>query len=233
MKKQIRIVHSSDIHLGGYGTPNRDSDPAARALKALIDLSIGAEASLLIIAGDFFDRNSVNTATVEWGLQELLRAPVPVVILPGNHDCLIPGSVYERACFSNLDSKIRLFMSPEGQRFSFPELDLAVWGKALNSYGGDLRPLGGIPPRSRERWQIAVAHGYYTENPSGEIYSFLINEKEIVESGYDYVALGHWGSFRSICEGSVKACYSSPACPIIVDLLEEDGIRVQPHPLSL
>ena len=235
MRKQIRIVHSSDIHLGGDTAKNGAgyNDPAPRTLKALVDLSICEKASLLIIAGDFFGHNRVETATVEWGLRELLKTSVPVVILPGNHDCLVPDSVYQRACFSNLDSNIRLFLTLEGQRFSYPELNLAIWGKPINSYEDDLRPMTGIPPRSKERWQIAIAHGCYTDNLTNKSYRLPISEKEIVESGYDYVALGHWGTFRSVCDGSVKACYSGSTCPVIVDLLKDGEVQVHPHPLSL
>jgi DNA repair exonuclease SbcCD nuclease subunit len=217
------------------GLPNTGEfdDPAQLVLKALVDLSIREEASLVIIAGDFFDHNRVDATTVELALRELLRALTPVVILPGNHDCLVPDSIYQQTCFSKFAPNIRVFTALEGQRFSFPELQLAIWGKPINSYGGNFRPMAGIPPRSSERWQIAVAHGYYVGNLTNQVNSFQISEEEILESRYDYVALGHWGAFRSVCDTSVKACYAGSACPVVIDLLEEGEVRVRPHPLLL
>lgn len=170
-------------------------------------------------------------------MRELLRALVPVVILPGNHDCLIPDSVYRQACFSKLTPNVRVFTSPEGERFSFPELDLAVWGKPITSYEADHRPMAGIPPRGKERWQIAVAHGYYVGVRNDQIHSFQISEEEIVQSCQDYVALGHWGAFRCVCDEPVKAYYpgsaSGTGMVAIVDLLDKVGVQVRSHPLAL
>ena len=237
-KKGIRALHTSDIHLGEYdsASPGRLDRPH-RALKALIDLSIEAKTSLVIIAGDLFEHNRVDATTVEFALGELHRALVPVLILPGNHDCLVPDSVYRREYFSKLASDVRVFTTPEGERFSFPELDLAVWGKPITWYGGDLRPLAGIPPRGRERWQIAVAHGYYVGAQSHPMTSFQIDEEEIVQSRQDYVALGHWGEFRCVCNGAVKAYYSGSASSTstvaIVDFIDDVGVQVRSHPLPL
>lgn len=240
---RIRVLHTSDIHLrepyqGESGSANASwlDDKAPRALKALVDFSIQAKTNLVIIAGDLFDHNRVDAETIEFTLRELSRASVPVVIVPGNHDCLVSDSVYWRARFSKLASNVRVFTAPEGERFSFPELDVAVWGKPITSYGGDLRPMAGIPPRGRERWQIAVAHGYYVGAQPHPVYSFQVDEDEIVKSCQDYVALGHSPAFRCVCDGPVKAYYSGSASETgtvaIVDFLDDVGVEVCCHPLE-
>lgn len=232
--RATRILHTSDIHLSEYNLDDgRGPDSRSeRALKALVDLSIQEEASLVIIAGDLFDHNRVDAAVVDLALRELLRAAVPVLILPGNHDCLGPDSVYWRPCFSKLAPNIRVFTALEGERFSFPELDLAIWGKPISTYGGDHRPMEGIPPRGGERWQIAVAHGHYVGDRIDQIYSFQISEEEITQSRQDYVALGHGSAFRCICNGPVKAYYSGSASQtgnaIVVELLDGTGVQVRP-----
>jgi DNA repair exonuclease SbcCD nuclease subunit len=237
--KPIRILHAADIHLGERDSANTGGldDRGQHALKALVDLSIRARTSLVIIAGDLFDHNRVDPRTVDFAVRELLRALVPVVILPGNHDCLIPDSVYRQASFSELTPIVRVFTSPEGERFSFPELDLAVWGKPITSYEADHRPMAAIPPRGKERWQIAVAHGYYVGVRNDQIYSLQISEEEIVQSSHDYVALGHWGAFRCVCDEPVKAYYpgsaSGTGTVAIVDLLDKVGVQVHSHPLAL
>lgn len=237
-RKPIRVLHTSDIHLGGYdfANPGGVDNRAQRALKALVDLSIQAETSLVIIAGDLFDHNQVDATTLEFTLRELFRAFVPVVILPGNHDCLVPDSVYRRAYFSKLAPNVRVFTALQGEKFSFPELALAIWGKPINSYGGDLRPMAGIPPRGKEQWQIAVAHGYYVGARASQNCSFQISEEEITQSCQDYVALGHWTVFRCVCNGPVKAYYSgSPSETGTVAIVDLDGVGVQvrSHPLPL
>ena len=235
----MRILHTSDIHLRWLVSAG-DSGPyhrAGRALIALIDLSLETGTDLIIIAGDFFDDNQIDAAVVEFALREFRRALVPVIILPGNHDCLVPDSIYRQVCFSELAPNVCVYTDPEGETFSFPELDLAVWGKPLDCDGGDLRPLAGIPPRGEERWQIAVAHGYYVGDRTDHIFSFQISEEEILHSGRDYVALGHSGYFRCVCDGPVKAYYGGSASETgvvaIVDMSEDAGVQVRSHKLSL
>ncbi len=238
-KKHIRLIHTSDIHLAEYASANGNglTERAWRVLKALVNLSTSAEANLIIIAGDLFDHNRVEPVTVKLVLDELLKALVPVVILPGNHDCLIPTSVYQAASFPKLGPNIRVFTNPNGEKFSFPEMELAIWGKPIDAYGGDTHPMAGIPPRGTERWQIAVAHGYFASDLKGQFFSFPINEEEIAQSCCDYIALGHWGTFRCVSDGSVKAYYSGAASDTgivaMVDLIEGEGVYVRPHRLPL
>ena len=237
--ESVRLLHTSDIHLGEDRFVNTDvpEDRAERVLKALVDLSIQVGADLVVIAGDLFDNNRVDAALVEFAMQELLRAVVPVVILPGNHDCLVPDSVYRRAPFCQLAPNFHVLTALEGEQFRFPELDLAVWGKPINWYGGGLRPLEGIPPRGGERWQIAVAHGHYVGTDTGQPYSFPLSHDEILQSRRDYVALGHWDYFRCVCSDGVKAYYAGSAAAssavAMVDFSDDRGVQVCSYPLPL
>ncbi|MFC1904829.1 exonuclease SbcCD subunit D [Chloroflexota bacterium] len=238
-KKPVRIIHTSDIHLGDYGLVNNVSLEirSQRALEAMTNLCIQGEVSMVIFAGDLFDHNRVDTAIVESALGELRKMPVPVLILPGNHDCLVEDSVYRRPYFSQLAPNITVFTAQQGERFSFPELDLAVWGKPITSHDGGCRPMAGIPPRGSERWQIAVAHGYYVTDWTEQIYSYQITEEEIVQSHQDYVALGHSTVFRCVCDSPVKACYSGSAslsgAAVIIDLHPEAGVHTYCQQLPL
>lgn len=232
----IRIIHTSDIHLGKKKTINTHnaSSDSWRSLWELVNLSSQIEASLVIIAGDFFESNRLDSRTVIQAAQDIARFQIPVVILPGNHDCLVSNSVYNRVCLPEIASNVRIFTASEGETFSFPELDIAVWGKPITSYGGDLRPLSGIPPRGPERWQMAAAHGYYVGSQSHHAWNFQISEEEIIASDRDYIALGHWGTFRCVHDYPVKAYYagSLPSAVAIVEL-HEFGVFVRPHSLNL
>jgi len=233
----IRLVHASDIHLGedGFVDMGVPPDRAERAMKALVDLCIESSAQLLLIAGDLFDNNRVDDAVVDFSLTEMRRAGVPVVVLPGNHDCLVPDSVYHRVCHAASPPGVCVFTAAEGEQFSFPELDLAVWGKPITWYGGALRPLAGVPPRSGEKWQIAVAHGHYVGTEGGQSYSLQISLQEILSTRRDYVALGHWDFFSCVCQKGVKACYAGSAITsgtaAVVDFSDHLGVRVRPQRL--
>jgi len=236
--KPIRILHISDLHIGeNRYTPDYLESKEWKNLQILTRLGIDLQIDMLIIAGDLFESNRVDDRTVFLTAEELTRLKVPVMILPGNHDPLMQDSVYSRIPLKELSRNLHIFTDPEGESFTFPELNLSVWGKPITSYGGDLRPLSGVPPRGREQWQIATAHGYYVGSEPHDSWSFQISEDEIVNSGQDYIALGHWGAYKCVYDGDVKAYYCGSAFSgtytvAIVDCVYGAGIDVRPYSLA-
>ncbi len=228
-----RILHTSDLHLESLG------DRACCSLEAAVNLAISAKVDLVIIAGDLFDHNRVNDDLVSFVAEQLQRLPIWAVILPGNHDCLDPDSIYHRAALWQGASNVRIFRAPQGETFVFSCLGMSVWGRPIGSYERDIRPLAGIPkPQEKEQWHIAVAHGYYYNSAAPLSPSYHITHEEVVASGQDYIALGHLITFSCVCdEPPVKAYYcDSPTLSgtvNIVDLAEEMGVRVQRCPLWL
>jgi len=230
-RRQRRILHTSDLHLVSLG------DKACHSLTSLVDLAIRARVDLLIFAGDLFDHNRVDDELVSFVAAQLQRLPVAAIILPGNHDCLMPNSAYVRWALWKDCTNVRVFREPGGERLDLTDLGLSLWGKPMMSYDDNVLPLVGMPPPPQNgQWNIAVAHGFYVSNESPPFPSYHITEQEIVTSGYDYIALGHVTTFRCVCNEPVKAYYSG-APPLsgtvaIVDLAEETGVRVTPYSLS-
>ncbi len=220
-----RVLHTSDLHLTSLG------DRACYSLEALVELAIKTRVDLFIIAGDLFDHNGVDDNTVSFAAEQLQRLLVPTVILPGNHDCLSPGSVFERADLWKNCANVRVFRAPYGETLDFSDLGVSLWGKSIDSYKSAVRPLAGIPrPRRKGQWHIAVAHGYYYSAEAHLLRSYHITLEEIITSGWDYIALGHSVTFRCVCNEPVKAYYcGSPSLSgtvAIVDLAEETGVQV-------
>ena len=225
-----RILHTSDLHLASLG------DGACHSLEALVELAIKTKVDLVIVAGDLFDHNKVDNSLVGFVVEQLQRLPVYVVILPGNHDCLTPDSVFQRAALWQNCANVRVFRAPHGEMLDLPGLGISLWGKSIDSYEHDVRPLAGIPPpQGNGRWHIAVAHGYYVSAEPPLFPSYHITEEEIVTSGWDYIALGHSIIFRCVCNEPVKAYYcGSPSLSgtlAIIDLAEETGVQVTQHSL--
>ena len=93
----LRLIHTSDIHLGCPHT-----GPLARqALIAVVDAAIAEQADALLIAGDVFDHNRVPDDEVRFLVDQLSRFGRPAIVLPGNHDCYDATSVYRRAVFED------------------------------------------------------------------------------------------------------------------------------------
>jgi len=166
---------------------------------------------------------------VAFVVEQLRRLPGGVVILPGNHDCLEEGSVFDREEFRNGRANMRILRTPGGETLDYPDLGISLWGKPI--FSDNVRPLSGIPaPAPNDYWHIALAHGYYVSDPSPHFPSYHITADEIVNSGRDYVALGHVPIFRCICDRPVKAYYcgslSTAGTVAMVDLVEETGVQV-------
>ena len=227
-KPARRILHTSDLHLQTL------DDPSFRDFESLLAAIDRTGPDLVVIAGDLFDHHRIKDDLNDVVVENLSRLGRPVVILPGNHDCLTPESPYLRTRRWEEESNIHLFRSPQGEIMRFNELGISLWGKPITSYNGDLLPLAGIPERNGTgSWHIAVAHGLYVIDGQSSARSYLITHEDIVNTGWDYVALGHMNLFNCICDDPVTAYYSgSPAISggvAVVDLCEIGGISVTQH----
>jgi DNA repair exonuclease SbcCD nuclease subunit len=214
----LRLLHVSDLHL--------EEPKDAEQVSALAALAAERAAAVLLIVGDFFDHGRVSDATLQAVAAALSQVPAPVVILPGNHDPVMPGSPYTRAV---LGANVHVLSAPGGETYEIAELDLDIWGRPHCSFA-DFRPMADVPPRGRATWQIAMAHGHLTRGPDDLHRAYLIAPAEIAGSGRDYVALGHWDVPFDASSGPVVAAYSgSPsrmgACALTTLWLDPRGGR--------
>src|SRR5688500_14477591 len=97
-----RLLHMADVHLGAR---HDDLGPAAAAQRErqfaafhrAVELALDEKVDLVLICGDLFDSNSQPKRSVERAATELGRLVdrhIPVVIIPGTHDCYEPSSIY-------------------------------------------------------------------------------------------------------------------------------------------
>jgi DNA repair exonuclease SbcCD nuclease subunit len=203
-RRKIRLVHTSDTHLGD------DWDPAAaqRALSAVIDGVHALSADALLIAGDVFDNARISDAVLEFFIAEMERAAVPAVILPGNHDLYDSSSLYLRAPFQRASANLHIIRGTTGQTITIDSLTLDVWGRAMDNHTPAFRPLAGMPPADEQRWLVAVAHGHFHFPDDNEERSSPIYGRQVAEAPCDYLALGHWERFENVSQGCVTAFYS-------------------------
>jgi DNA repair exonuclease SbcCD nuclease subunit len=203
-RRKIRIIHTSDTHLGD------DWDPASaqHALSAVVDGVHALRGDALLIAGDVFDNARIADSVLEFFVGEIARAEVPAVILPGNHDLYDASSLYHRAPFADRPDNLHIISGTRGQTLTFPHLDLEVWGRAMDSHTPAFRPLAGIPAHRNGHWRVAVAHGHFHYPDDTEERSSPIRPHEISEAPCDYIALGHWERFEDVSQNDVTAFYS-------------------------
>lgn len=203
---QAVIVHSSDLHLG---TDDSFSDRDSLAvLPKVLNAARETRADIVLLAGDTFDNHRQPGELLERAAQMLRDYSDPVVILPGNHDPLTPDSVYRRGGLGQIPN-VRILGLNADQSVLFPEFELEIWGRPHLDYT-DMSPLANPLLRST-RWQLAAAHGHYVDearDPNRMIGSWLIHREELVATGADYVALGHWNQATPVGNGEVTAYYS-------------------------
>ena len=203
-RRSIRIIHTSDTHLGDDWDPNA----AQRALSAVVDGVHTLNADALLIAGDVFDNARIPDALLEFFVSEMARAVVPAVILPGNHDLYDYASLYLRAPFAAASENLHIIRGTQGATLTLPELTLDVWGRAMDSHTPAFRPLAGVPTERNGNWLVGMAHGHFHFPGDTEERSSPIHPHEIAESACDYIALGHWERFEDVSQGDVTAFYS-------------------------
>lgn len=217
---EIRLVHSSDIHVDDGRTAAAHGGDGAAGLAAVLRTARALGADLVLLAGDTFESNQVSAAVVDRAARLVAETAPPVVILPGNHDPLLADSVFRRGGFTELPGLAVLGLTHD-EAVRFEALDLEIWGHAHRDYG-DMKPLRGARPRTTRR-QIAVAHGHYEPpetlaNPLRP--SWLFSDPDIAATAADYLALGHWDRAARVGNGAVPAFYSgSPELAGTVNLV--------------
>ncbi len=206
MARDVVLVHSSDVHVddgdvGGYHSGNR-------GLRAVLLTAVDAGADLVLLAGDTFDNPRVSTGVLRESAALLAACPVPVVMLPGNHDPLLPACIFRRAGIVELQN-VSIFGIDADEVMGFAGLDLEISGKAHVSFDS-MHPFHA--PRGRgARFHVVMAHGHYVPEAEWQEQShrsWLISDATLAETGADYVALGHWDRPTPVGAGVVPAFYS-------------------------
>jgi DNA repair exonuclease SbcCD nuclease subunit len=202
----IVLVHSSDLHV--------DDDLGIGAYNGLIGLASvlatarSLAADIVLLAGDTFDNHRVSAPVLARATALLATAGVPVVLLPGNHDSIMPQCLFQRAGIIGLPNIHVLGVTNAGS-ILFEQHGLEIWGHAHRGYG-DMAPLYTPRPRTT-RWQIAMAHGHYVppEEWRREAHrGWKISDQDIAATEAHYVALGHWDRPVQAGDGGVPAYYS-------------------------
>ena len=238
--RPLTLLHTADVHLDDRSVGADQSPKAHRAFEAIIDCARDVNVDVVLIAGDLFDHNRVSDATVDFAQHQLRRLHCPAVILPGNHDCLQADGIYSRHDFDAACSNVRLIRDPNGQTLTFPDMDLQIWGRAMEVHEPGFHPLAQlpVPTAGPPHWHVAMAHGFFYEDFEIPERSSPVLASEIRESGRHYVALGHKHVMADHSQDGVTAWYPGtplpdwPAAPpghvLVVEFCPDKGVAVRP-----
>jgi hypothetical protein len=208
--RHVKFLHTADWqigmrarHLGGGGAAVRAQRIAsARALATVVKAH---QCDAVLLAGDVFEDNAVDRTDVQRVVDALSALGVPAYVIPGNHDPLVPGSVWEHPAWAAA-SGVHVLRTSEPYALGngvtlFP-------CPALSALSG-ADPTAWIAEAGGDGTRIGIAHG----TVSGAVVSdecYPIARDAARSAGLEYLALGHWHSTASFDEplASARMAYS-------------------------
>jgi DNA repair exonuclease SbcCD nuclease subunit len=205
----LRFIHTADWHLGKRFPAFKPEDQItlSRARLEVLDHVFGlAEqhaADAVLCAGDLFDTHDPGPEWWQPLLAKLAALPPhrPVFLLPGNHDPLIPGSVYEptHAFRRGLPAWVQVV---DDDAFTAPlGADAVLHARPCRSKAGQDDPALALPPRAPgdTRIRIGMVHGSTFDAVDCQT-NFPISRDAAARNGFDYLAIGDTHGFRNVPE---------------------------------
>ncbi|MEG0272251.1 MAG: exonuclease SbcCD subunit D [Hydrogenoanaerobacterium sp.] len=203
----MRIVHTSDWHIGKMVNGLSMLDDQKYIIEQIINFLVEQQAELLIIAGDLYDRSIPPTEAVALLDDALYRittqAGIPVIAVSGNHDSpqrlAFASRLYENAglyiegVYNKEIRKITLtdefgrvnffclpYIEPAIVRADFPQ-------SKIHSYDDAMRAVieYNLPRIDTAERNVIITHGFfsYLKNPNDVIRS----DSEITLGGSDLI----------------------------------------------
>lgn len=194
-----KILHTADWQIGMKAKLVGDKANYVRQIRfktaeKIVQLSHDENVDLVIIAGDLFENHDIDEKDVKKTVEILNKfSPIPVFILPGNHDPIIARGIWTRTIWNRKGDHITFLSDCNEYPFSS---DLVLYPCPLTQKLSSRDPTDWIPQRndSDKRIRIGVAHGSYGNFFDNS--NFPINQERCALSGLDYLALGDWHSTR-------------------------------------
>ncbi len=241
--RPIRLLHTSDVHIGGGYRPPTHGEHHDHCLCPLVVIErVVATQSIdaVLVVGDLFDHQRVSSDLVSEVLGRLGALGVPCAVINGNHDVHDEGSIYHPHAVGQ--SGVHFFDDHEGKQIELFDGALHLWAKAMPIHDRQFRPLQDVPPRpDGDSWWVVLGHGHYEpveQNNLGR--SSPLSPDDIEATRADYLALGHWHVRTDVSTDSVVAWYSGAPYGVVasdqmnvIDLHPETGVGVGSVPVSL
>jgi exonuclease SbcD len=235
-----RILHCADLHLDRAFVERDLARSASARRQALRDAFMriverARTCDALVIAGDLYEHEHVTGDTANMLAHAFEGLECRVLLLPGNHDPHLPGSVYER---TQWPANVHVYRRSEPEAVELTD-DLVLWGIAYT--GRELAPTAVRSFRAPDdgRRHLLVLHAAVSPAfASADVGHCPLTPDELALTGADSVLLGHF--HRGVIDGI--ACYPGSPEPLTagergvhaVQILEldESGIHRALEPIA-
>lgn len=182
----MKFIHIADLHIGAkpdtnYPWGESRGKEIYQSFHNIIDICNEQEIDLLLIAGDLFHRQPLirELKEVNYCFSKLKKTRV--VIIAGNHDYIHSRSNYHGFVWED-----NVYMLSEASLDSvyFEDINTEVYGLSYHSRFITEPLYDEIYPGCEERINILLAHG-------GGEKDIPFDKNKLLNSGFDYIALGH------------------------------------------
>lgn len=202
----MKFIHIADVHLGaspdiGSARKGKREKEIWSSLENVLHVCEEQRIDFLLIAGDLFHRQPLKRELKELNYMFGRLKATKVVIVAGNHDYLRKDSYYWTFQW---ESNVHMILSSDISCVEFPEYSLAVYGLSYHTREIREESYAKAFPGRRQGYEILLAHG-------GDDRHIPVKKEDLLELGYDYIALGHIHRPQQICPG--KIAYSGALEP--------------------
>jgi DNA repair exonuclease SbcCD nuclease subunit len=204
----VSFLHTADFQIGKpYNWVNDRAQKTLQerreqAIERVGEVAEEKNADFIVVAGDFFDANTIEDDVITRACRRLSSVDVPVYILPGNHDFAAgPACVYERSTFERhqpdhvtvLDTETpQIVADGEAILLPAPIRRRNELGDPTSHFDSDLGR-----EEAPKAVRIGVAHGGVVDFEGGEA-SSRIDPERVEAAELDYLALGDWHGKKQI-----------------------------------
>jgi DNA repair exonuclease SbcCD nuclease subunit len=208
----LRFMHTSDWQLGmtrhflSGGAQERYNQARFDAIRTMGRIAKEEKCQFMLVCGDTFESNQVDRKTVARALEALKEVPIPVFILPGNHDPLNEASVYRSSTFIErkpkhvqvVENAAPIKLSEEAELVGAPWMSKRPVANPIEAVLAAIHPATGMV-------RICMAHGgvdLFTPDWDGPgVISVATLENAIGEGKIHFVALGDRHSLTKVGSG--------------------------------
>lgn len=206
----IKILHSADWHLDSPlqgRTPEQTRllrDKLLEIPRKISAVCKAEDCDMMLLSGDLFDGSYTKDSYL--ALYRMLdEVKIPVFITPGNHDYIAPGSPWLTETWPE---NVYVFKDPHMVSVALTQPRCWVFGAGFTSMDAPAM-LDGFHAEDEDLPLIGILHGDPTQvrspyNP--------ITKSQVLNSGLDYLALGHIHKSGSFREGKTLCAW--PGCPM-------------------
>ncbi|QPK80298.1 metallophosphoesterase [Corynebacterium lizhenjunii] len=202
--RSVTFIHTSDFQLGMQRwflegeAQARFNNARLAAIDRLGGLAKDTGAQFIVVAGDVFDANSLSNTTTKRAMERLRRLPVPVYLLPGNHDPLVADSILNKMEGENIH-----VISDCDPVVALPGVEVVGAPLMTKHATRDLVAQMLEPLEPTQNIRVAVGHGQVFSR-AGDSAPDQIDlptvEEALANRVFDYLALGDTHSTQSLSD---------------------------------